>query len=109
MTAHTPLQDRSVAPPTESSSDDSASDQPPSLDDLEDDELIRCCNPGLEFLTWYYELDSDGSVLTYHCFDDFEVSTDTEREQADQSIEHENVTATIVTRETLEALQGGDA
>lgn len=116
MPAHTPWKKRPVATPTDtdedSKSDDGDDEEPPSLDDLADDELIRCQNPNYAFLTWFYELDSDGSLLTYHECDGFEVSAETDRVDGERSITADGVISTVVERDVLEESQrvaGGDA
>lgn len=103
--------DSSTGSVSTSDTTDGEREQPPSLDELEDDELIRCQNPNYEHLTWFYGLDSDGNVRTYHQFNDFDLSTDTDQERAESSITADRVNTTIVGAEELAKRQsiGGDA
>ncbi|WP_139327073.1 hypothetical protein [Natronorubrum daqingense] len=106
MKHNTPSKDRSVATPPDSGAENLEHNQPPSLDDLESDELIVCRNPRVASLQWFYELDEDGTVLTYHSLNEYDVQTGTKRYQADRSIASDGVETAIVSRDAFEAIRG---
>jgi hypothetical protein len=75
----------------------------PSLDALDDGELIRCENPSHPEV-WFYDL-VDGEVVRYHSSHDFERDTVPTRAEAENSISSTATDAEVVSVDVLGAHQ----
>lgn len=71
----------------------------PSIEDLGNDELVRCTNPDYPEV-WFYELD-DEDVVRYHSSKGYERDTIPTRSEAENSISSPNVETEVVTRSVL--------
>lgn len=90
--------------PDEPSTDDGEG-QIPRLEDLGEHELIECVNPELG-LRWFYGF-VNGELMRYHQSHGFGRTANQSREDAEKSIAHEKIEATVVDFDVLVETRDG--